>query len=116
LLWYRGGRLEGTPEGDEILPGTTRQFTLTLAEKLEIPFKECRVTLDELLNAEEIILVGTTTEVVSVTRINETTIGGGRPGPIAAELHAAYEDAVKAWLAEGPRPRNQPVADDSRGR
>ena len=26
LLWVRGGRLEGTPEGHEILPGMTRQL------------------------------------------------------------------------------------------
>ena len=39
LLWVRGGRLEGTPEGHEILPGMTRQLVLRLIEKLEIPFR-----------------------------------------------------------------------------
>ncbi len=32
LIWARDGRLEGTPEGPEILPGMTRQHVLRLAE------------------------------------------------------------------------------------
>ncbi len=31
LIWVRDGRLEGTPEGHEILPGMTRQHILRLA-------------------------------------------------------------------------------------
>ena len=30
LLWVREGRLEGTPEGPEILPGMTRQLVLPI--------------------------------------------------------------------------------------
>ena len=38
LLWVREGRLEGTPEGHEILPGMTRQLVLRLVGLLDIPF------------------------------------------------------------------------------
>ena len=45
LIWVRQGRLEGTPEGHEILPGMTRQHVLRLAETIGIPFVATRVTL-----------------------------------------------------------------------
>jgi D-alanine transaminase len=98
LLWVRGGRLEGTPEGHEILPGMTRQLVLRLIADLEIPFQGTQITLDELKSAQELILVGTTTEVVPAVEVDGSPIGSGKPGPVARRLHQAYEGAVRAWL------------------
>jgi D-alanine transaminase len=98
LLWARQGRLEGTPEGPEILPGTTRQLVLRLVETLEIPFVESRVTLAELKAADELILVGTTTEVVPIVRLDDDPIADGRPGPLAGRLWGAYRDEVERFL------------------
>ena len=50
--------------------------------------------------ADEALLVGTTIEVLPIVRIDETTISGGRPGPIAWRLQAAYRRAVERWLDE----------------
>ena len=70
LLWVREGRLEGTPEGHEILPGMTRQLVLRLIGSLDISFKGAHVTLNELKAADELILVATTTEVVPVIELD----------------------------------------------
>ena len=99
LLWVREGRLEGTPEGHEILPGMTRQLVLRLIGSLDIPFTGAHVTLNELKAADELILVATTTEVVPVIELDRAPIGTGTPGPIAQRLHRAYEAAVQDWLA-----------------
>jgi D-alanine transaminase len=101
LLWVRNGRLEGTPEGHEILPGMTRQLVLRLTAALNVSFSGIRVTLDELLKVDELILVGTTTEVVPVVQVDGQQVGSGQPGPIARRLHQAYEAAVQRWLAVG---------------
>jgi D-alanine transaminase len=98
LLWVRDGRLEGTPEGHEILPGMTRQLVLGLIADLRIPFQGAQITLEELKSADEVILVGTTTEVVPAVEVDGSPIGSGKPGPIARRMHQAYEDAVRAWL------------------
>ena len=45
-----------------------------------------RVTLAELLAADEVILFGTTIEVLPVVRIDDQAIGEGRPGPVARRL------------------------------
>jgi D-alanine transaminase len=99
VLWVRDGRLEGTPNGTGILPGTTRQLVLRLIGDLDLPWAETEVTLDELIAADEAILVGTTTEVLSIVRIDGKAISGGRPGPVARRLQDAYRAAVERWLA-----------------
>jgi D-alanine transaminase len=101
LLWVRDGRLEGTPEGHEILPGMTRQFTLRLVEKLALPFAATRIALAELFACEEVVLVGTTSEVLSIIQIDGRTIGTGGPGPVAQRLWTAYQSEVEHWLTSG---------------
>ena len=102
LLWVRQGRIEGTPEGPEILPGTTRLLVLRLLERLNIPFVEARITLPELKAADELILVGTTTEVVPIVQVDDDPIASGRPGPVAGRLWDAYRQDVERWLAGHP--------------
>jgi D-alanine transaminase len=102
LLWVRGGRLEGTPEGPAILPGTTRKEVLRLAAREAIPFAEAEITLEELLGVEELFLAGTTIEVLPVVRVDEVPIADGRPGPITARLQAAFRRAIDAWLVPQP--------------
>jgi D-alanine transaminase len=101
LLWVRNGRLEGTPEGHEILPGMTRQFILRLVEPLKIPFRSSQVTIPDLVAADEVILVGTTIEVMPVIRIDDHAIGTGRAGPVSERLGDAYRREVQSWLAGG---------------
>jgi D-alanine transaminase len=103
LLWARRGRLEATPEGHEILPGMTRRHTLRLVEKLQIPFATTRVTLPELAACDEVILVGTTSEVLSIIQVDDQTIGAGRPGPVSHRLWTAYYQEVEQWLASEDR-------------
>jgi D-alanine transaminase len=99
VLWVRQGRLEGTPEGPVILPGMTRQLILRLVGTLEIPFVGSHVTLPELKAADEVILVGTTSEVVPIIQIDDSPVGTGRPGQIARRLWDAYRRDVERWLA-----------------
>ena len=99
LLWVRNERLEGTPEGHEILPGMTRQHVLRLADTIGIPFVATRVTLPQLLAADEVILFGTTIEVLPVVKIDDQTVGGGRPGPIVRRLGEALREELAQWMA-----------------
>jgi D-alanine transaminase len=110
LLWFREGRLEGTPEGHEILPGLTRRLVLKLVADLDIPFAATRISLDALKNVDELILVGTTTEVVAVVRVDDAMIGSGHPGPVARRLHQAYESAVARWLSTSAADHVMPSA------
>jgi D-alanine transaminase len=99
VLWVRNGRLEGTPNDSNILPGTTRFLTQKLAADAGIPFAEGQVTLDEFLKADEAILAGTTIEVLPIVSVDGQPIGNGRPGPITQKLQSAYKAALESWLS-----------------
>ncbi len=80
LLWVWGGRLEATPEGTIILPGTTRGLLLRLADEVGLPHADARVTLAELSAADEVLLAGTTTEIIAIVQIDGA--GSGTVGPV----------------------------------
>ncbi len=101
VLWARNGHLGGTPEGNIILPGTTRGRVLQLARDAAIPFDSSRVTLDELRAMDEVMLVGTTIEVLPVVRIDDQQVADGRPGPISRGLQQAFRQSINDWLASG---------------
>jgi D-alanine transaminase len=101
-LWVRQGRIEGTPEGPGILPGTTRQCLLRVAAEAGVPFAPAQVTVDELKRADEVLLMGTTIEVLPVVRVDDVAISGGRPGPVTRRLQEAFREAVERWLAPQP--------------
>ncbi len=104
LLWVRKGRLEATDEGPIILPGTSRICTLRLAKQGGIPFQVARITLEDLKRADEVMLTGTTIEVLPVVQIDGTPIGDGQPGPITRSLVSAFGEAVQHWLTREPQP------------
>lgn len=102
VLWVREGCLQATPDGPGILPGTTRGYVIRLAQEVGVPYSDARVSLTELTGSEEVLLAGTTTEILPVIRIDGADVGSGRPGPIAKRLQQAYREGVERWLAPQP--------------
>lgn len=101
LLWVRDGALGGTPDGPEILPGTSRHFLLKLAASLGIPFRPGQISLEELAAADEVLLSGTTIEVMPVVRLNDLPIAAGKPGPVTTSLQSAFRTSIRRWLETG---------------
>ena len=98
LLWARGGRLEATPEGPGILPGTTRREVVRIAEAAGIPFDEATITLQELGSVDELILTGTTVEVMPVAAVDGRPVGDGRPGPITRRLQSGFRASISRLI------------------
>ncbi len=98
LLWVTGGRLQGTPEHDNILPGCTRLLANRLAASLGMKIEDMKISMDDLKKADEVILMGTTIEVMPVTKVDDTVIAGGTPGAVARQLQKAYSLALREWL------------------
>ena len=90
------GELRTHPTNNLILPGVTRDVVLELARELGIPCHEAPVAATELRRAEEVFFTGTTTDVLPVVRVDDFTIGSGRPGPIAAALYEALVARMEA--------------------
>ena len=90
VFWVHRGRLCTTPSGEHILPSITRKILWEFATELQLETSQYSCSLDDLLQADEVILAGTTTEALSVIRIDGKQIGKGIPGLISQKLRRAF--------------------------
>lgn len=78
------------PETSRILPSVTRALVLELCASLGIAVDERPLRRDELRSAQEMMVLGTTTEVMPVVRVEGEAVGDGAPGPVTRRIQAAY--------------------------
>lgn len=81
---------------DNILKGITREVVLKLSSQV-FQVQEKKVTLDELLCADEVFISGTNKGIVPVVKVDDTTIGDGRPGVNTRRLMKLLEDHALAY-------------------
>jgi D-alanine transaminase len=84
------GRALTRPLGPDILPGITRAAVLKLARRHDVPVLERPFTVAEAKGAREAFLTSTTSFVRPIVRIDEATVGNGRPGSVTRALLAHY--------------------------
>lgn len=77
---------EGTilTPADHVLSGITRQQILRMSSKAGI--QTGKVTMDDLLQAQEAFLASTTKRILPIVTVDGHTIGTGKPGPITIDL------------------------------
>lgn len=90
----KNGGLLTPPLSAGLLPGITRQFVMDLAIAEGIPAVESPLTTADVLAADEAFITSTTREITPVTTIDETQIGGGKPGPITQRLMKAFRARI----------------------
>lgn len=95
-----GGVLHTPPNSPALLPGITRDLILELAARNSIPFREADITTAELFAADEIWLTSSTREISPVTRLDDTVISAGKPGPLWRHMISLYQD-YKAAIRRG---------------
>ena len=86
------GTVVTPPRTNYILGGITRQVILELCKELSIPVVESPVFESRLLEADEIMVVGTTTEITPVVRANGQKLRSGTAGEISRRLWKAFRD------------------------
>jgi branched-chain amino acid aminotransferase len=85
---------------DGVLEGITRRTVIELlARERGLAVVERTVDRTELLLAEEVFLAGTGIGIVPVTRLDNRSVGSGRPGELTASLRRLYFDAARGKLA-----------------
>ncbi len=89
------GGLVTHPLSPHILPGVTRDIVLKLCQALDIPFREVPIALMSLPEAGEVMLLGTTTEVMPVTHVDDWQVGDGFPGPITQTLQEKLHQMIQ---------------------
>jgi len=83
------------PADNRILHGITRGVVLELAEQNKIDYAEQVFTLEDLFNADEVFLTGTTTEIMPVVKVDGKIIGDGVPGPMTRLIQQHFKKYVE---------------------
>lgn len=81
-----------TPELDhQILPGITRHLLLAILRKDgRFKVEERPISLDEVLNADELWLTSSSKEVAPIVSLNGEPVGNGQPGPVWEQAQTLF--------------------------
>lgn len=91
LMMVKDNILYTHPANHLILHGITRAVVLRLAHALGIPVREEAFTTEQLLEADEAFITGTTVEVTPILQVDGQAIGNGTPGSITIKLQSEFE-------------------------
>jgi branched-chain amino acid aminotransferase len=91
----KDGKLKTNDERSSILLGITRLSAMQIAQHLGIEVEVSSLSLDEVLDADEMFLTGTAIEITPVREIDGKPIGNGARGPITEKIQQAYFDIVR---------------------
>jgi len=94
IFIVKNGMIKTPPLDADILNGITRNSVIQLIRSDGIKLIEKNITVNELLKADEVFMTGTAAEVKSVTKIDRTSIGKGKPGIITKTLQKSFMDVV----------------------
>ena len=86
LFVVKDGAALTPPINAGLLPGITREFVFEVGGELRLPVREQVLKDADLLGADEAFLTSTTREIVPIVRVDDRTIGIGRPGPVTKAL------------------------------
>ena len=97
-VWVvKNGAVMGPPKDHLVLEGIRYGLIEEICAASHIPFALTRITRDEVLDADELILSSATKEVLAITTLDGQPVGHGatrgRPGPVYQALHDGYQRA-----------------------
>ena len=95
VLFVKDNYLMAPPLTVFILPSVTRSVVLSLAheESIRTTIQPCLE--GELWGFQELLMLGTGSEIIPITTVNRRKIGDGSPGPITRKLQSAFRRLVR---------------------
>ncbi|MFQ5717553.1 MAG: aminotransferase class IV, partial [Nitrospinales bacterium] len=90
----KDGVLKTPKPGPLVLRGVTRRVTLEIAREKKVSCSEGPLTRDDVYRADEVFITNSIIEILPVTRVDQRTIGRGKPGKITRALHRAFSRIV----------------------
>jgi len=84
-----------TPMNTPVLPGIARKTVIELAKQNAMRCSEKNLTINDLLDADEVFLTNVIMQVMPVVKVEKHDISDGKVGPVAKELRKRFDDFVK---------------------
>jgi D-alanine transaminase len=96
-IWVvRNGKLLAPPKDNLILEGIRYGLLEELSAAKGIPFEARKISKEEVLSADEVMVSSASKELLPVVKIDGQPVGTGQPGSVFKTLYAAYQDAKAA--------------------
>lgn len=89
-----GKKVRTTPIGAEILSGITRKIVFQVGLTAGLDMHEGQLVLEDLYQADELFITGTTIEVLPVVALDGKKIALGQPGKTTCLLEKAFQKYV----------------------
>ncbi|HEX6587690.1 MAG TPA: D-amino-acid transaminase [Longimicrobiales bacterium] len=83
------------PACNYILSGITRDEVFDIAEAGDIAAGEGLIPEERLLEADELFLSGTTTEIMPIVRVDGVDVANGKVGPMTKRLQDLYRERTR---------------------
>ena len=79
------------PKSSRLLPGVTRDLIVELAKNNDMKCVEANFSRTELEAADEIWLTSSMKEVMPIVKLNDETVGDGKPGTVTRQMYQIFQ-------------------------
>jgi len=100
LFIVKDGALLTNDLDASILMGVTRASIIEIARDLGIAVRVAPMSVEEVLNADELFFSGTAVEVTPIREVDGRTFAGGQIGPVTKRIQDAFNQAVRGQLPQ----------------
>jgi len=114
IFLVRDGEVLTPPKDTPVLPGVTRGAVLEICSQLDISAGEDRrLTVDDMLAAEEIFLTSSTMGIRPVVLVEKHQVGTGEPGAITMRIMEEWNKLLDQECGVGRQ--NMPPEEEGSG-
>ncbi len=95
IFIVRDGAISTPPLTAGALNGITRGVVFDIAQKLGIPIRESDMSRHEVYTADECFLTGTAAEVIAAVKLDQRSIGTGKPGLVTQRIIEQFRELTQ---------------------
>jgi branched-chain amino acid aminotransferase len=95
LFIVRDGVISTPPLTAGALDGITRGVAFEIAKDIGVPIRERDLSRHDIYTADECFLTGTAAEVIAAVKLDQRSIGNGKPGPVTQRIIARFRELTQ---------------------
>ena len=95
FMAVKNGVVYTHPDSNLILPGITKIVIREICKTNHIPLVEEAIPASELMAMDEMMIIGTGSEVTPVVQMDKMQVGNGKPGPVTLFIQEKFFELTK---------------------
>ena len=96
FMAVKNGVVYTHPDSNLILPGITKIVIREICKTNNIPLVEEGIPASELASVDEMMIIGTGSEVTPVVQMDESLVGNGKPGPVTLFIQKKFFEQIES--------------------